>query len=155
MAVGFRRRDDQDVVGRQTEADDRAGDPGRRVDQDRIGLLLQAAQMLEQPMLLALADVRQTIQTRGAADDPQSLGAGLNNFLHPLMSANHMRDVVFAADVHHQVEIAQGQVRIQQEHALIRGGQADGQVGGDVGLADAAFAAGDGQHRGRRAAGLG
>ncbi len=106
-------------------------------------------------MLLALADVRQAIQARSPADDPQSLGAGLNDLLHALASANHMGDVVLAVDVHHEVEVPEGHVGIQQEDALIRGGQTDRQVGRDVGFADAAFAAGDGEHRGRRPAGIG
>ena len=129
------------------------GNPGGRVDQDRIGLVLQPGQVLQQSMLLRLADIRQPIQTRGAADDPQPLGTGLDDLLHALVSANHMGDVVFAADVHHQVEIPQRQIRIQQQHALMRRRQADRQIGGDVRLADAAFAAGDSQHRGRRPAG--
>jgi hypothetical protein len=125
-----------------------------RVDQNDVGFILQTREMFQQSVLLVVTDVRQLVQARRPADNPQPLRAALDNVLEAFVSAEDVRDVVLTADVHHEVEVAEGDIRIQQQHALLGSCQAQREIGADIGLAYASLTAGHGQDTTSRATAL-
>ena len=133
-------------LGREHEVDHRVGDAGRGVDQQVVELLLQPLHAVEQGLLVVAAEV-------GVFHDPGCPGhhahaarAFHQDRLDRQRAVEEILERVPRRQAHHDVDVRQARVRIDDAHPLASQRQRHRDIGRDAGLADAALAAGDRDH---------
>ena len=123
-------------------------DAGAGVDEDDVGAFLELGQGVDQALAVVVGQVGHPGQARGAADQAKSARRLDQHVAQFLLAGDDVGEVAGKIDVAKHVGVGQAKVGIEQDDALARRRQLDGEVDGDVALADAAFAAGDGDDAG-------
>ena len=148
--VGVRERcrlvadHDQHLMGRPGEADHRIRDPRCGIDDERVEVHAQVTERLDEPRMLGLRQSGHLLDARGAGNDPDSTGALHHDLRLLALAADNVREVVGRVQAEHHVAVGEAEIGVEQHDAPLELGQRDGEVDRDIGLADPALAAGDG-----------
>ena len=151
--------DQQRFLGGAHEEQHVVADAGARIDQHQVEHVLDPVQRRAQPQLLLLVQAGQRLHARAARQDLHPVRALDQHVLdrHAMPSSSDA-DVVLGLEPEDDLHVGQAQVGVDDQHALAGPGRQHRQVGGHVGLAHAALAAGhrdDPQARAAAAAQLG
>ena len=98
------------------------------------------------------AERGQRLQARAGRDDLDADGPFDDDLVERLLAGHHVADVAVRRQAQQHVDVAEPEVRVEHADAVAEARQRHGDVDGDVGLADAALAARDGEDRGARRA---
>ena len=144
----FGRGDDEGVVCSLAEGENVTGDAGTGVDDDDVGFVFEDTHFLNESLPLELAEVGHLCQAGGAADESDTGGALSDDLFEAALLRDDVSKGRAALDGQDHVEVGQAQVGVDEDDVFAGGGEADGEVGGHIGFADAAFAARDGEDAG-------
>ena len=150
VGVGERGRlgrdHDQRVGGGRREVEDVGRDAGRRVHQQDVERVLEAVDLGEQAELLVRAEARQLLEAARGRDDADARRPVDDDVLEPPFAADHVAQAERGREPEEHVEVGEPEVGVEHADPESPARQGHRQIGGEVGLADAALAARDGDH---------
>ena len=146
------RRHDEHALGEQQQLDDVVGDAGGGVDEQEVETGADAPDDRVEPLPLLRVQRGQRADAAAGRNDPDAERALDRDLVERLLAGQHVAEVMRRREAEQHVDVAEAEVGVEDADAMAEARQRHGQVDDDVGLADAALAAGDGDDRAARGA---
>ena len=140
--------DYEDFAGGDGELDHLSADAGGGVDEHEIGGGADAGNLEEKALHGFAFEIGEVGEAGGAGNDLESIWAGDDDFLKPLLALDDVIEVELGIEVEEKVDVGEAHVSVDDDDVEALAGVVDAEVGDEGGFADAAFAAGDGDDAG-------
>ena len=143
---GLGRADDQHIVGGGRDLDDVPGDAGAGVDDHEVGLALEDLHLRDEPHAVLVGQVGKIGYAARAGDKLDPVGRAHGDVVQALSAGDDLGQPGGRRDPGEHVEVGEPEVSVDEHDTAPGASGRDGEVEGDVGLADPALAARDGHY---------
>ncbi|MNZ62653.1 hypothetical protein D3C78_807810 [compost metagenome] len=136
----------QRLAGRMQQAGHRVADARRGVDQQHVGRLRQFVEGADQSGQLRAVRLQHRVRSAGPGDHLDAARPIEQGLVQRAAPGQDILQAVVRRQPQGHIDVGQGETGVQQHHPPAARRQRPGQVDRDLGLADPALAAGDGDH---------